>query len=300
MTYETDRRILLGSAAAFAAGLAGAGRGNAMQKTSGTGGYAEVDGLRVYYELHGGSPTGGTTPMVLIGGGLQTIETDLAKTVIPRLSAARPVIAIEPQAHGHTGDREGAPISLDRMADDVAGVLAHLGVAKAHLCGFSLGGMICTAVAIRHPKIAASLSALAVSYSLDGYQPELAKLQKDPTHVPSPELAALLPTEEDFKAWSESYARNNPKPDSFMASVERVNAMLTGWTGWTPKQLGAIAAPTLLAIGDNDFVRIEHAAEMKAMIPGAWLAVLPHSTHMRLLDRIDWLAPMIEERIAAA
>ena len=37
---------------------------------------------------------------------------------------------------------------------------------------------------------------------------------------------------------------------------------------------------------------------MKAMIPGAWLAVLPHSTHMRLLDRIDWLAPMIEERIA--
>lgn len=263
-----------------------------------TSGYAALDGLDVYYELHGGPLTGDVIPMVMIAGGLQTIETGLSRTVIPRFAAARPVIAIEPQCHGHTGDREDAPVSLDRMADDVAGVLAHLGVAQAHLVGFSLGGMICTAAAMRHPEIAASLSALAVSYSLDGYQPELAKLQRDPTHVPSPELTALLPTEADFQSWQESYARANADPDSFMASVERVNAMLTSWEGWSAAELGAITAPTLLVIGDNDFVRIEHAAEMKAMIPGAWLAVLPHSTHMRLLDRIDWLAPMIEERIA--
>ena len=201
-----------------------------------TSGYAPLDGLDVYYELHGGPLAGGAIPMVVIAGGLQTIETDLSRTVIPRFVGARPVIAIEPQCHGHTGDREGAPVSLDRMADDVAGVLAHLNVERAHLVGFSLGGMICTAAAIRHPKIAASLSALAVSYNLDGYQPELAKLQRDPTHVPSPDLAALLPTEADFQSWQESYARANAKPDSFMASVERVNAMAGRPPNWAPSR----------------------------------------------------------------
>lgn len=257
------------------------------------GGYAEVDGLRVYYERHGAV---GGAPIVLLAGGAMAIDTALAADLIPRFSKTRSVIAVEPQGHGHTGDRQGS-IRLSRLADDVVGVLDHLGVARAHLVGHSLGGMIATEVAIRHPARAASLTAVSVTYNLDGMQPELAKLQRGEIQEPSAELAPLLPTEADFAAWEANHRKHKPDPESFFPILERLNVMLTTWEGWSPAQLGAIAAPTLLAIGDNDFTRIEHAAEMKRLIPGAQLAVLPGTTHMDIFQRGAWLEPLIAARI---
>ncbi|WP_340646004.1 alpha/beta hydrolase [Phenylobacterium sp.] len=261
-------------------------------------GYAGVDGLKVYYEVHGG-PLAGRRPFVLLHGGMMTIETAFPDGFLARLARDRPLIAVEQQGHGHTADRDTAP-SLDQMTADTAGVLAHLGVKSAHLVGHSLGGMVAMNMAVRRPNLARTVSVVSISYTLDGYQPELVKLQRDPTHQPSPELVAILPTEADFASWQASYRRTAPDPTAFERVLAKTNAMLSAWTGWTPDQLRAVKTPTLLAIGDNDFVRIDHAAEMARLIPGAQLAVLPDTTHMNILTRGAWLEPMIAARIGEA
>jgi pimeloyl-ACP methyl ester carboxylesterase len=294
---QPDRRLVLGAGAALAAGLGLSDKGYAMDKPR--TGYAASDGLQVYYELHG-EPLGAQTPMVLLPGGLMPIEIALAPDLIPRFARRRPVIAIEPQGHGHTGDRPGDP-RMEQMADDALAVLDHLKVPKAHLLGHSLGGMIATGLAIRHPERAASLVPVSAPYTFDGMLRELVRLQRDPTHVPSAELTPLLPTEADFAGWKAVYERVNPQPKSFDTVVEKLNAMLAKWPGWSPDQVKAIKAPTLVALGDNDFMRIDFAAEMARMIPHARLAVLPDTTHMDIcLKRGAWLEPMVEANIARA
>jgi pimeloyl-ACP methyl ester carboxylesterase len=297
-----SRRTLLGAGAA-AAGLVLSVQGNAMQPTPSrapVSGYAPVDGLNVYYEIHGGPLAPGVTPMVLIHGGMMAIETAFAGRSLLRLLAANaPVIALELQGHAHTGDRPG-PITVERLADDAAGVLAHLGVQRAHFVGHSLGGMTSIGAAVRHPERVASLTAISAMYQLEGFLPELVTMQRNPTHTPSAELMPLLPTEADFMAWKAHYDRVAPDPSAFERVLGRLNTMLAQWEGWSHEQLGAIRAPALLAIGDNDFTRVEHAAEMKRLIPNAQLAILPGTTHMSIIDRGEWLAPMMEARITSA
>lgn len=262
-----------------------------------TSGYASNLGLDIYYEVHGGPLRQGPPPFLLLHGGLMTIELGFAGRLLPELAALAPVIAVELQCHGHTGDRLG-PVSMDDLADDVAAVLDHLGVASAHLVGFSLGAMVAFGTAVRHPSKVASLSALGASYTFDGMQHELVRLQREPGHIPSDALIPLLPTEQDFAGWRAGFEAVAPDPSAFDRSVERINAMVSSWPGWAREDVASIAAPVLLAIGDNDFVRIDHAAETVAMLPNARLAVLPGTTHTGLLDRGPWLVPMIAERAA--
>jgi pimeloyl-ACP methyl ester carboxylesterase len=296
---DFDRRRLLGAGAVLAAGLGAATQGSAKDADPPgvSHGYANVSGLRVYYEVHGGPLSADKVPMVLLHGGAMTIETAFPPDLIPRLTRTRPVIAIEQQCHGHTGDRKG-PATINRMVDDTAGVLDRLGVKEAHFLGHSLGGLIATGMAIRHPDQVRSVTALSAFYVLDGMLPELARMQRDPSVQPSAALIPLLPTEADFAAWRASYERSNPDPKSFDRSLAKLNAMLAQWPGWSEAELRAIRTPFLVAIGDNDFVRIEHAAAMKRRIPGAQLAILPGTTHMDSIKRVDWLEPMIEARLA--
>src|SRR6185437_974999 len=98
--------------------------------------YAEVNGIRMYYEIHGEEHGG--LPLVLIHGGGSTIESTF-RTVLPLLAQAHKVVALELQAHGRTSDRD-APESFEQDADDVAGLLKHLGITKANILGFSNGG----------------------------------------------------------------------------------------------------------------------------------------------------------------
>lgn len=263
-----------------------------------TSGHASRAGLDVYYEIHGEPLRADVPPFMLLHGGLMTIEVGFAGRLLPTLAALAPVIAVELQCHGHTGDRDG-PVRMDDLADDVAAVLDHLTVPTAHLVGFSLGAMVAFGAAIRHPAKVASLSALGASYTFDGMQHDLIRLQREPGHVPSEALIPLLPTEEDFAAWRAAFEAVAPDPAAFDQSVERINVMVSSWEGWAQADVAAIAAPVLLAIGDNDFVRIDHAAETVALLSDARLAVLPGTTHTGLLDRADWLVPMIAERITA-
>lgn len=120
------------------------------------------------------------------------------------------------------------------------------------------------------------------------------RLQHDPTATPSPELAKLLPTEADFAAWRASVQHSAPDPTAFDAILGRLNTMLATWRGWKEDELRGIRAPTPIAIGDNDFVRIEYAAEFARLIPNARLAVMPGTPHFGIVKRGSWLESMIE------
>ena len=143
-----DRRQLFAGAAIASLAMSQA----AQAQTAGTqSGHAPVDGLDIYYEMHGGPLTPGVEPFVLLHGGVMAIETSFAGRWLPKLlGLGRPVIAIEQQGHGHTGLRPGA-FTVDRAVADTVGVLDHLGVPRAVFVGHSYGGMISLGVALAHP-----------------------------------------------------------------------------------------------------------------------------------------------------
>ncbi len=279
-----DRRLALAGGALLAAGLLGSGRGRAAAASAKVeSGTANLDGIDVYYEVHGGPLGGAAVPLVGFTPGL-----------IERFARRGPVIAIEQQGHGHTADRPGKPMTLDRMVNDTAGVLTHLGIARADFLGHSLGGMVATGVAIRHPDLARNVTTLGSPFELEGFRADLVELQRDPETVPSPELAAILPGEADFAEWRASFERVAPDPKAFDAILARLNSMITEWPGWKKDEIAGIRAQMLMAIGDNDFVRVEHAAEVAELIPNARLAVLPGTTHGGIVKRDAWLEPMME------
>ena len=301
------RGLLVGGATAvvgsFIAGSASASPQGAMTDNRSTAtalsGTAQVGGIRIYYEVHGGPLTAGQTPFVLMHGGLMTVETAFAGDLLPKLAALAPTIAIESQGHGHTPDRPG-PMQLEQLVADVIAVLDHLHVDAAHLLGHSIGALTAVETAIRHLARAKSVTSLSGVYSVEGQLPELITMQRDPTHKPSAALARLLPTPQDFAEWKASFDKSGHNSAGMLDLANRINAMRDRWDHWTSEQLGSIRVPTLVAIGDHDFTRIDHAAEMAKLIPGAQLAVLPGTTHVGMMKRGMWLVPMIQSVVGPA
>jgi pimeloyl-ACP methyl ester carboxylesterase len=256
----------------------------------GAGDYASVNGLEMYYEIHG---TG--RPLVVLHGAYMTI--DAMGEIVPSLAETRQVIAVELQGHGHTADID-RPITYEGMADDTAALLRHLGIEKADVFGYSMGGGVALQIAIRHPEVVRKLVVASASYTSDGMYPEL--LEMIPTLTP--EVFAGSPIEE-------VYLRTAPSPEDFPNLVAKLKQLDMEPFAWPPEDIQGIAAPTLLIIGDSDAIRLEHAVEMfrllgggvmgdLAGLPKSQLAVLPGTAHFvptgsGLLDRADWLLSMI-------
>ncbi|MDQ5817391.1 MAG: alpha/beta hydrolase [Actinomycetota bacterium] len=253
-------------------------------------GYAPVNGLEMYYEVHG---TG--QPLVVLHGAYMTIGT--MGEVVPGLAEARRVIAVELQGHGRTVDVD-RPLTYEQMADDVAALIGHLGIEQADVFGYSMGGGVALQVAVRHPEVVRKLVVASASYTSDGMHPEL--LEMIPTIAP--EAFAGSPIEE-------AYLRTAPNPDDFPNLVAKLKRLDMEPFAWPPEDIRKIAAPTLLIVGDSDAIRLEHAVELfrllgggvmgdLAGLPKSQLAVLPGTTHFvppgsAVLDRADWLVSMI-------
>src|SRR4029450_10490275 len=107
---------------------------------------ASVNGLQMYYEVHGSGQ-----PLLLLHGGLTTIETSVG-ALIPHFAKTRHLIAPEQQAHGHTADID-RPLSFEQMADDTATLLRHLGIPRTDVFGYSAGGNVALGLAIRHSDL---------------------------------------------------------------------------------------------------------------------------------------------------
>ncbi len=239
--------------------------------------YAQVNGQSIYYEVHG---TG--RPLVLLHGGLLTIGLTFG-TMLPALAATRQVVAIELQGHGHTADID-REFTLEHLADDVAGVLDELGIERADFFGFSLGGLVSLRLAMRHPDRAGRLAVAGVHFRADGYHPEIFDMDA---------RSDRLPTEADFRQMHDAYVAVAPDPDRFEAFAAKASA-LPERLDWSAADLGSVTSPVLIVIGDRDFTRIDHAAQMRELIPDARLAVLPDTTHMDLTRRADLVLPLVE------
>jgi pimeloyl-ACP methyl ester carboxylesterase len=243
-------------------------------------GYAPVNGLKMYYEIHGNASKDGV-PLVLLHGGDPTIETSFA-TLLPLLSRTRPVIAFEQQGHGRTADVD-RPFSFGQSAEDAVALLRHLRVAKADILGYSNGGHIAVEIALRHPEVVRSLIFESAMFSRDG---------SDPAFWNSFEHAKIEDMPVEFK---KAYLATAPHPEQlpsyFAKSVERMRE----FKGWTPAQIRSIRQPALLILGDRDVVRVEHAVQMQHLMTDARLAVLPATDHPGMTARAAQVAPMVDE-----
>jgi pimeloyl-ACP methyl ester carboxylesterase len=260
---------------------------------SDTTGYAPVNGLQMYYEVHGS----GGRPLVLLHGNLSTIGVDFGG-IIPSLAKGRQVIGVEQQAHGHTADID-RPLRIRDWADDTAALLRHLGIGQADLFGYSSGSAVAVQLALGHPELVGKLVLASFSYRLDGLQPGL----MDNIDSLQPEHLAGTPFEQD-------YARVAPNPGDWPTLIEKVKGMNADLPEWTADDIGGLAAPTMLVYGDADIVRPEHMAETfrllgggvagdVAGLPRARLAVLPGTTHITRVRRAEWLASMVGEFLDA-
>src|SRR5215472_14342495 len=128
--------------------------------------YARVNGLNMYYEIHGEGQL-----LVLLHGALSAIGTSFGK-LLPALTKERQVIAVEMQGHGHTADID-RPLRYEYLADDIAALLTQLGLEQADLFGWSLGAGVALQTAIRHPEVVRKLVLASVTYNSGGLYPEL-------------------------------------------------------------------------------------------------------------------------------
>jgi pimeloyl-ACP methyl ester carboxylesterase len=239
-----------------------------------TGTYAHLDGTDLYYGDQGSGP-----PVVLLHGGMLTPDLSFG-SLLPALARTHRVITPELQGHGHTADTE-RPISFDALADDVTGLLAHLHLDAADLVGYSLGGMVALNLITRRPRLVDRLVLISAPYQPDGF-------------LPPEELGPeLMPTEDDGRAWEEAYRRVAPDPDGFGAFLAKLSAVVSVGQEWSDDQLRAIASPTLVLVGDRDFMRIGHGEDMARLIPDAGLGVFPDTTHVGMSRRPDLLEAMI-------
>ena len=245
--------------------------------------HAKVNDLEMYYEIHG-TEYENRRPLVLLHGGVLTVDLTFG-TVLPALSGGRYIIAPELQGHGRTADTD-RPMTVPDLASDVVALLDELGVEQADFIGFSLGGLTALEIAVRHPERVGRLVLAATQYAQDGYHDDVRTLDYG---------SPRLPSQADFQEMADAYAAVAPHPEHFQDFLAKTSAAAHAPLPWTADDLRALTAPTLLIIGDTDFVRVEHAAEMQRLIPGARLAALPGTTHMALMRRTSLLLPLLDE-----
>ena len=242
-------------------------------------GYAPVNGLRIYYEIHGVANSS-PPPLVLLHGGGDTIKTSFGH-ILPALARERQVIAFEQQGYGHTADIADRPFSFEQSADDTAALLNYLHIAKADLFGFSNGGTIALQVAIRHPKVVRKMVLASALSSREGAYPWLW------------EAMAKAKLENMPKELQEAYLNVAPHPENLRLFHDKAAQRMRDFKDIPTDSMRSITAPALVIVGDTDVIRPEHAVEMFRILPQAQLAVLPATDHMQLTARTEWLVPMI-------
>lgn len=245
------------------------------------GKHASINGLKMYYEMHGKGQ-----PLILLHGGFGMIN--MFEQNLTMLAEKRQVIGVELQGHGHTADIN-RPLSFEQMADDVAALIKHLGLEKADVFGYSLGGGTALQTAIRHPEAVRKLVVVSAPYKSAGWYPEI-------------HAAMKLQTAELGKTWigspmQQTYASVAPNPDDWPTLVGKVGQLLTPDYDWS-KAVSAFKMPVMIVIGDADSVRPAHAVEFFELlgggqrdagwdgsgIPNSRLAILPGTTHYNIFS----------------
>lgn len=242
--------------------------------------YAHINGLKMYYEIHGGG-----RPIILLHGGAGAV--DMFGEVLPVLSKDRQVIGVDLQAHGRTADID-RPLRYEFMADDIAVLAKHLDLSKVDLMGYSLGGGVALRVAIQHPEIVRKLVLISTAFKRDGWYPEV--------------LEAMGHSVENIEPMKQTpiyklYARIAPRPEDWSVLFTKLGEMLRRDYDWSG-EVAKIKSPIMIAIGDSDSIQPGHAVEFFKLlgggmrdggwdgsgIPIAKLCILPGVTHYNIFN----------------
>lgn len=221
-----------------------------------TSGYAPVNGLKMYYEIHG---TG--APLVLIHGGGSTIQTTFGR-VLNEFAKTNKVIAVEIQAHGHTADID-RPLSFEQDADDIAALLKHLGITKADIFGFSNGASTTLQFAIRHPEMTNKIIVASTFYKRAGAPSWFWEMMSKPTFEGMPQ------------PYKDAFLKINPDTNALHRMYERDVARMKSFPDISEAQMKSIKAPAFLIAGDKDVTTLEHQVEMQHLLSNARLAIIP-------------------------
>ena len=249
--------------------------------------YAPVNGLAMYYEVHGAGE-----PLILVHGGFGV--TGMFAPLLPALAAHHQVIAVELQGHGHTADID-RPFSYQHFADDIAALVEHLGLRQADVLGYSLGGGVALQSAIRHPGLVRKVVVISAPFCRDGWFADV--------------RAGMGSIDADVLIGSpmhDIYTALAPHPENWPRLVNKTRQMLSTPYDWGA-DVAALAMPALLIMGDADSIPPTHAAAMFALLgggqrdagwegtarPASQLAILPGTTHYDILSHTDLLAPIL-------
>ena len=219
-------------------------------------GYAAVNGIKMYYEIYGEGK-----PLVLLHGGGSTIQTTFGN-VLPLLAMKYKVIAVELQAHGHTGDRN-APETFQQDADDVAALLKQLNIAKASFFGFSNGGTTSLQIAIRHTEAVNKLVIASGVYQREGLIPGFFEMMQHASLDSMP------------KPLQDAFLKINPDTSALLTMHNKDRDRMIAFTDISDDDLKSIKAPALIINGDKDVITNEQALKMSRVIPNAELMILP-------------------------
>ncbi len=248
-------------------------------------GYADVNGLRLHYEIRGH----GGTPLVLLHGGLH--NTALDAPVAERFAQRRQVIAVDLQAHGRTADVD-RPLRYEQMADDIAGLLANLGVSQADVLGYSLGGSTALQVAVRHPGCVRKLVLVAIPFSSSGWYPEV---QQAFQHLGAALAEPMRPS-----PVYQTYAAVAPQPEKFPLLLDKIGELQRRSYDWSAdvSGLARLDMPVMLVHADADAIPPAHVARFFELLgggqrdagvdgsgaPRSRLAILPGHTHYNIFE----------------
>jgi len=219
-------------------------------------GYANVNGLKMYYEIHGSG-----FPLVLIHGGGSTIESTFGN-VIELFAQTHKVIAVEMQAHGRTADID-RPLSFTQDADDVAGLLKQLNIEKADIFGFSNGASTTLQFAIRHPELTHKIIVASTFYNKTGAPSWFWDMMGNPSFETMPQQL------------KDAFLKVNPDSAALYQMYKRDVARMQSFPDISMQEMLTIKAPAFIIIGDKDVTTPEHAAEMHKLLTNSRLAIIP-------------------------
>ncbi|MBV9203821.1 MAG: alpha/beta hydrolase [Actinobacteria bacterium] len=247
----------------------------------GTGHYAEVNGINLYFETHGAG-----RPLILLHGGLGSGE--MFGPVLPALSEHHQVIAVDLQGHGRTADI-GRPLDVRLMADDIAALAGHLGLDKPDLAGYSLGGGVALQTAAKYPALISRLVVVSANIRRDAIYPEMLAQQAQVS-------AAAAEFMKDTPMY-QLYQRVAPHPEDFPRLLDKIGQAMSQDFDFTAEVRG-LQMPTLIVAADADMAPPSHYAEVFTLLDGGlrdggWtgegrpkgghaLAILPGLTHYNI------------------
>jgi pimeloyl-ACP methyl ester carboxylesterase len=239
--------------------------------SSGSRAYADVNGVRLYYEIHGKGE-----PLLLMHGGLGFGETLYG--LVPRLSKRYMVIVPDTRGHGRSEDGKGL-LHYDDMVEDMAALLGKLGIGRAYVAGWSDGGIVAIGLAIRHPGLVKAIVPIGANIRPDGLLPQSIEEMR---HA-DPAALGELPLKLAYEALA-------PEPAHWPAFFREVNEMWLTEPSFTDEELRGIRCPALVMAGEKDEILDAHTRLIASLIPGSKLMIVPGATHELPMEKPDLVA----------